>query len=92
MPKPRDFLQGIKSGLQNLGAGTLAGTAALLSGPLLGARRGGLMGFAKGLGAGVVLGIALPVAGLCNGDTFIYEFIFSLSTFPLESFVNVVLQ
>lgn len=63
--RPRDFFDGLGSGLKAAGAGTLGGLTALVAMPVVGAREEGVSGFVTGLGKGVVG----AVAGVALGAT-----------------------
>lgn len=65
--RPRDALEGLRSGLVNGLAGAVYGLAAFVAGPVAGFGAGGAAGGLGGLLAGTVLGALLPLAGLVSG-------------------------
>jgi hypothetical protein len=66
VPRPRDALDGIGSGLKLASTCLLGGTACLVAGPALGAKKNGSSGFAAGLAQGVAgaVGGGLLAVGL----------------------------
>jgi hypothetical protein len=67
MRKPKNFGDGLLSGLGTIGTGVGAGVAAAVALPAAGAAQGGAKGFFKGLGAGIAAAVAAPVAGVVAG-------------------------
>lgn len=67
--RPRDAVAGLGSGLKYITGGVVAGTAALLSAPIIGARAEGLTGALKGLGKGIGGFVGLAVGGVAVGVT-----------------------
>ena len=65
--KPSDALDGIGSGLGNMGKGILAGFAAMGAMTAVGAKTEGAKGAAKGFGAGLLAGVGLIAAGAGTG-------------------------
>merc|ERR1740129_2702768 len=67
--RPRDVMYGLGSGLKVMGAGVLAGAAALIVSPAAGAQQGGVSGFIGGLASGVVGAVGLTIGGAVAGVT-----------------------
>lgn len=67
MRKPKNFSDGLFSGLGTIGKGVGAGVAAAVALPVAGAAQEGTRGFFKGLGAGIAAAVAAPVAGVVAG-------------------------
>jgi len=67
--RPRDFLDGLGSGLKVAGAGILAGTATLFAAPALQAKEDGVSGFFSGLATGVCGAVGLTLGGVVAGTT-----------------------
>ena len=65
--RPRDALAGIGSGLKFMTGGVVAGTAALVTAPIIGAREEGVVGALKGLGKGIGGFVGLTVGGAAVG-------------------------
>jgi len=67
--RPKDALVGLGSGLKYITGGVVAGTAALVSAPIIGAKEEGAVGLLKGLGKGIGGFIGLTVGGAAAGVT-----------------------
>ena len=65
--RPRDALAGLGSGLKFITGGVVAGTAALVSAPVIGAKEEGFTGALKGLGKGIGGFLGLTVGGAAVG-------------------------
>ncbi|KAF8067261.1 ATJ10 [Scenedesmus sp. PABB004] len=65
--RPRDTVQGMKSGLATAAAGVASGVVGLFAAPIVGAKQDGAAGFAKGLATGIAGAVVLPVAGVVGG-------------------------
>lgn len=65
--KPADAIDGVTSGLGNMGKGILAGFAAVGAMTAVGAKAEGAKGAAKGFGTGLIAGIGLIAAGAGTG-------------------------
>ena len=67
--RPKNALSGLGSGLKYIGGGIVAGTAALVSAPVIGAQQEGAVGLLKGVVKGVGGFIGLTVGGVAVGVT-----------------------
>ena len=67
--RPKNALSGLGSGLKFIGGGIVAGTAALVSAPIVGARENGAMGLLTGVAKGVGGFVGLTVGGVAVGVT-----------------------
>jgi len=67
--RPRDFFDGLGSGLKVAGAGILAGTATLFAAPVISAKEDGVSGFFSGLATGVCGAVGLTLGGVVAGTT-----------------------
>jgi DnaJ-domain-containing protein 1 len=67
--RPKDAFAGIGSGLKYITGGVVAGTAALVSAPVMGAKEDGAVGLLKGIGKGLGGFIGLTVGGAAVGVT-----------------------
>lgn len=67
--RPKNALVGLGSGLKYIGGGIVAGTAALVSAPVIGAKEEGGIGLLKGVAKGVGGFVGLTVAGAAVGVT-----------------------
>ena len=67
MRKPKNFGDGLLSGMGNVAKGVGAGLGAAVALPVAGAVQEGPKGFFKGLGAGLAAAVAAPVAGVVAG-------------------------
>jgi len=69
VPRPRDALDGVGSGLKAAGGGILVGSVALVALPFVGAREDGISGFGYGLAKGACIGVACAAGGIVAGAT-----------------------
>eukprot|EP00930_Biecheleria_cincta_P045141 TRINITY_DN31118_c0_g1_i1.p1 TRINITY_DN31118_c0_g1~~TRINITY_DN31118_c0_g1_i1.p1 ORF type:complete len:897 (-),score=215.42 TRINITY_DN31118_c0_g1_i1:84-2774(-) len=67
--RPRDFLDGLGSGLKLAGAGVIAGTAALIAAPVVAAKEDGVSGFFTGLATGVCGALVSTIGGAAAACT-----------------------
>lgn len=67
--RPRDAVDGLKSGFQAVGAGIGLGAVVLVTGPVQGAQQDGFVGFLKGVASGVCGATCLTAAGAAMGVT-----------------------
>ena len=65
--KPADALDGLGSGLGNMGKGVLAGFADIGAMTAVGAKAEGAKGAAKGFGTGLLAGVGLIAGGIGTG-------------------------
>ena len=65
--RPRDALAGLGSGLKFITGGIVAGTAALVSAPVIGGKEEGVTGVLKGIGKGIGGFVGLTVGGAAVG-------------------------
>ncbi|KAG2485127.1 hypothetical protein HYH03_016114 [Edaphochlamys debaryana] len=69
LKRPKNAMDGLKSGAGSVAKGVLGGVAGLVAAPIVGAQQGGLVGLAGGVVSGVVGAVVLPVTGVGIGLT-----------------------